>query len=162
MLKRNLEVNPFDAVVAVERLSDLRAEAEPLLVEHWKELASYGDIPLTPDWPLYEKLDAAGFIRVYTVRVRGALVGYSVFFVRKHMHYASTSWATNDILWLHPDFRNWGVGSDLARFWEKDLYALGVSVIHVDAKVAHQALIGLLVGKLGYSLITSGMEKRID
>jgi len=163
MLKRNLEVNPFAAVVAVERLSDLRAEAEPLLVEHWKELATYPDFPLEPDWAFYEKMEQVGITRIYTVRVKGALVGYAVFLVRKHDHYAtSPAWAMNDIIWLHPDFRNWGVGTDLAAFWEKDLYAQGVSVVHIEAKIAHQALIALLVGKRGYSLISSGMEKRLD
>lgn len=152
-----------EAVIAVGKLAALKAEVEPLLLEHWRELATYPDLPLAPDWGFYDRLDSVDMLRIYTARVDGALVGYAVFFVKPHVHYAtSPAWAFNDIVWLHPKFRNWGVGRQIAEFWERDLRDQGVAVVHVEAKIAHQALIALLVGKRGYSLISSGMEKRLD
>jgi GNAT superfamily N-acetyltransferase len=147
-------------VVAVEDLSKVRHEAGDLLVEHWRELATY-DFPLEPDWDFYEKAAAIGLIRLYTARLEGQLVGYAAFIIRKNPHYSTTDpWAVNDLVWLHPKLRGWGIGRQMAEFWEKDLRAYGISVIRVDAKAAHQRLVHMLA-RLGYNIIVTGLEKRL-
>jgi|SRR5271165_2514951 len=148
-------------VVAVETLAKVREEAGELLIRHKEEMATY-DFPLAPDWDLYEKAEAIGLFRIYAARLEGKMVGYATFFVRKHLHYAATaSWAFSDLVWLHPKLRGWGIGRQMAEFWEKDLREYGVAVIHVDTKAAHQRLIHMLA-RLGYNTIVIGMEKRID
>lgn len=49
----------------------LFAELEPLLIEHWREIAHYQDIPLAPDVGVYHAAEASGVLRVFTVRYPG-------------------------------------------------------------------------------------------
>jgi GNAT superfamily N-acetyltransferase len=146
--------------LAVERFRDVIDEARPLLREHWREIAIHQDIPLDPADDYYEKMDAAGALRIFTARVDGALAGYAVFVVRpRHAHYR-IAWAVNDIVWVRPDCRNAGVGRALREFWDAELAALGVAIVHVDTKIAHPAL-RFLLKRGGYNHIGDVMEKRL-
>jgi|SRR5208283_2620057 len=151
-------------LIGVERYDDVIGEAAPMLKEHYHELSAHKDIELDPDFELYEKLSAAGALRVYTVRdgstIFAPLVGYALFFIRKHMHYKQAGWAVNDLVWLHPKFRNFGAGSKLVDFWDADLAELGIHVVRVDTKAHSPALERLLVVK-GYGVIGSIIEKRL-
>jgi GNAT superfamily N-acetyltransferase len=145
---------------AVEHFRDVYDEARPLLAEHWVEIAIHKDIPLDPADDFYEKMDAAGALRIFTARVEGALVGYAVFVVRpRHAHYA-IAWAMNDIVWVHPGYRNAGVGERFRNFWDAELLALGVVIVQIDTKIAHPAL-RFLLRRGGYDAIGYVMEKRL-
>jgi len=151
----------MEPTYAVELFSDVIEEARPFLLLHYDEISPYKDMLLEPDWELYAKLEKIGFLRIYVARINGQMVGYSVFFLRRHAHY-NRQWAVNDIIWIHPVMRRQGVGAGLVAFWEQDMRAMGVSVVRVDAKVAHQALISLLVESQGYTHIGAILEKRLD
>jgi len=151
-----------DVTFAVEHYDQLVEDLKVLLPAHWAENSVYDDIPLDPDWEIYRKLDDMGSIAAYTVRlgVEKHLIGYSIFFVRKHQHYKQHSWAVNDVIWLHPAHRNMGVGRELVRIWELDLADRGIAVVHVNAKTAQPAL-GYLLKACGYANIEQGWSKRI-
>lgn len=137
-------------------------DIRPLLYQHWREIAVYPDIELDPDYAFYNAADKAGVLQIYTVRDDAALVGYAIFVLRKgHAHYQRTGWAMNDIVWLHPEHRRLGVGKALCDFWESDIRSRGISVVHVNSKVAHPALEMLLLA-CGYAQIEKGFEKRLD
>jgi GNAT superfamily N-acetyltransferase len=149
-------------VYAKETYARVIDEIRPLLVEHWQELAVYKDIPLDPDWKLYEHLDGAGELIIYTARLDGALIGYSIFSIhRRHPHYAKLSYALNDIIWIHPDHRHQGFGRNFRDFWDKQLYALGMRLVVIDTKVSHPDLMFLLKNG-GYTTRSAGLEKRLD
>ena len=136
-------------------------EAKPLLEKHWREIAVHQDIPLDPEYSLYDTLGDSGLMVCYTIRDDSrSMVGYAVFFIRPHMHYRGHVWAINDIIWLHPDFRRLGVGRDFVRFIEADLRSRKVDVVHINGKVAHPALIVLLRSE-GYVIVGTELEKRL-
>jgi GNAT superfamily N-acetyltransferase len=147
-----------DVGIAVESFADVIDEIKPLLVEHWAELALYSDIPLDPDYTAYEALDRAGAIVIYTVRAHGELVGYAVYFIRKHLHYRQHTWGINDIVLVRDRYRDFGIGTALFDFIEADLKKRGVNVMHTNTKVLHPELAMLLRARshqeaeIGFSL----------
>ena len=84
---------------ALENLAKVRREIEPLLEEHWKEIALNKDkIKLNPDWRAYADLDSINALRIYTARKDGKLMGYFVVIVSKSLHYRDHLFANNDII----------------------------------------------------------------
>jgi len=130
--------------IAREKFADVIEEAKPLLVEHWTELSLYPDIPLDPDYEVYQALEKLDQMSIYTVRARGEMVGYAVYFTRRHHHYRSATWAMSDIILVRNGHRNLGVGTALFDFVEQDLRSQGVDVIHTMTKTAHPELAMLL------------------
>lgn len=148
---------------STEKYADVIQELKPLLEQHWAEIAVYPDIPLDPDYDFYEKANSVGLLVGYFIRADATneIIGYAIFIIRKHPHYRVHSWAINDIVWIHPDHRNFGTGAKLVEHWEAELASLGVHVVHVNAKTAHPVLGHLLTAK-AYSKIEEGYEKRIQ
>jgi GNAT superfamily N-acetyltransferase len=146
-----ISVEPYDSVI-----DDIR----PLLPEHWKELALWTDeIELDPDFEAYRRACDAGVMRIYTVRLGGMLIGYAIFAViPRHMHYRHR-WAINDIIWVHPDHRSFGIGSELCDFFEEDLRRDGPVVIHIESK-AHSPMLAALLRSRGYLTMGEGLSKR--
>jgi len=148
--------------IQIETLADVRDECEDLIAEHWREIAVWQDIPLDPEWPMYEALEKSQRLFIYTVRTdNGKLVGYAVFLLRNHLHYKKHIWALNDIVFVHPDYRDGRIGRRLVQFWEQDLKARGVHVVHVNVKIGHPAL-DLVLRFEKYKTVESGLEKRLN
>jgi len=148
--------------IQIETLADVRDECEDLIAEHWREIAVWQDIPLDPEWPMYEALEKSQRLFIYTVRTdNGKLVGYAVFLLRNHLHYKKHIWALNDIVFVHPDYRDGRIGRRLVQFWEHDLKARGVHVVHVNVKIGHPAL-DLVLRFEKYKTVESGLEKRLN
>jgi GNAT superfamily N-acetyltransferase len=148
--------------VTRETYDSVVADIAPLLDGHWEELAMFkDDIPLDVDWPAYRRGYDSGLVRAYGVRVdgRNSLIGYAVFSVlERHSHYAHR-WALNDVLWIEPDYRNFGVGSALCETFEKDLREGGPIVIVVETK-AHSPALAVLLEARGYQMIGPSYGKR--
>lgn len=127
---------------AVERLSQVLSESEPLLRAHWEEIADHKDkIPLAPDYDQYRQLEAVGRLLICTARDGGKLIGYSVYFVRRGLHYSENIVATNDIFYIAPEYRirvatgRVLIAVALLEYAEDKLKARGVSVISMHIKV---------------------------
>lgn len=148
--------------VVRETFDSVVSDIAPLLDEHWEELALFKDeIPLDVDWGQYRRGYEAGLVRAYGVRDEGVLIGYAVFsVVERHAHYAHR-WAVNDVIWIAPEFRNFGVGTLLCDTFEKDLAMEGPIVIHVETKLHSPALAALLVTR-EYSAVGPSFAKRIE
>lgn len=185
MLKANTDQMAMPAGVVTfqrERFVGVIEEGLPLLHAQWMELAHHQSvIPLDPDWAWYEKADDNGLVRIFTARLNGRqLIGYAVFFVKKHPHYKTAMWAISDIFWLRqemrhrrspllravrraiffvaPGLRKPGVGDSLFDFAERELQHEGVDVIHVVTKHSSPAAITVLKRR-GYRLIEHGLSK---
>ena len=112
---------------AVESVGAVRGEIEPLLQAHYEEIAANRDvISLDVDWGKYEAMERDSALRVFTARDEGILCGYSVFFLFWHMHYKSTLFAQNDVLFLSKEARKGRAGSRLIEFSEERLKEDGV------------------------------------
>jgi GNAT superfamily N-acetyltransferase len=119
-------------VIALQRetLYDVMEDVAPLLELHYRELTMHKErIALDPVWERYAALEKQGSIALFTARVEEKLVGYSAFFVQSHIHYERTLVASNDVLFLHPDYRKGSCGIKLIRFSEQQLKAQGVDKI---------------------------------
>lgn len=144
-----------------ERLSESWTEVEPLLRNHWREIAHYQDISLDPDKEAYAMLENAGALRCYSMRDEaGALVGYVAFFVRMNMHYRSSLQAVQDVLYVDPAHRRTMAGIRLIKFAECSLAAEGVQVVYHHVKCTNR--VGELLERLGYELIDRVYGKRLN
>jgi hypothetical protein len=135
-------------------------ELEPLLEEHFKEVAHYQDIPLDPVWSIYAQAHGTGNLRVYTFREAGVLAGYAVFFVRSNIHYASSLQAVQDVIWLAPAYRKQMLGAAFIQFCDSELKHLGVQVVHHHVKLSLDW--GETLKRMGYEAVETIYSKRLD
>lgn len=150
---------PSDLVIGWEKVGRARADGlDDLLAAHWAEVALDQDrYPLAPDWPRYHALERQGVLRSVSARRKGRLVGYNVFFVQPPIHYSTSVWALNDVLFLHPDHRAGLLGYRLVRAAEELLKGIGVARViyhtklHVMLGSKRERPLGDLMKRLGYS-----------
>lgn len=147
-------------IFAREVLTDqLLDEAMPLLQAHWKEIAHYQDIPLSPDRPMYLAAEATGLIRCFTVRrPTGLLIGYATFFVKAHPHFTTSLQAVQDILFMHPDWR--GHGMKFLLWCDEQLQGEEVQVVYHSVNAQHD--FGKMLIRAGYQLVDHVYLRRLD
>lgn len=107
----------------------LVSEMMPLWEDHYEEITLYKDIPLAPDFDVYDHAEKNGFLRIYTVRHENELVGYEVFFVHRHPHYAGAVEAVQDILFLSKKMRKGSLGYRFMKWVDQELTNIGVQVL---------------------------------
>jgi len=128
----------------MEKLSDVKDEIEPLLHEHWEEIAVNKDkIKLSVDWDSYDTLEKSGDLGLYTARFQGDLVGYLAVISQYNLHYQEHIYAMSDVVFVHEDHRKSKAGYSLFKYAEKDLKERGVSVFVVNTKT-HKPFDGLM------------------
>jgi len=142
-----------------EALKDCLDEARPLLLEHWKEISHYPDIPLDPDENKYYSSEGAGLLRVYTARDEAnKIIGYAVFFVCTSAHYKNSLQAMQDIIYVDPKHR--GMGGRFILWCDRQLKAEGVQVVFQHIKAKHNY--GRMLERFGYELIDLIYGRRLD
>jgi GNAT superfamily N-acetyltransferase len=127
--------------VQTESFMERLSEFKPLFPMHWKELAlNQDEVPLDPQYEVYQAREDAGQLLFVTLREDGAPVGYFLGFIAPGLHYQTCLTCTMDIFWVHPDYRNKGLpGVRLFKFVEAELRRRGVqrwfagSKTHADA-----------------------------
>jgi|TARA_R110000850_G_scaffold269664_1_gene402061 GNAT superfamily N-acetyltransferase len=121
-----------------EFLSQVQSDIEPLINLHWKEIALNQDnIKLNPDWEAYANLEAEGKLQIFTAREGDLLVGYFVVTLGYNIHYKDHLCASNDVIYMHKDYRKGFAGIRLIKFAEKVLREDGVSTLTINTKI-HQ------------------------
>ena len=147
-------------IYARERAWELWEEILPLLQLHWQEIARYHDIKLNPDVAMYNKLDEAGKFVIYTARDNGELVGYAAYFLNHNMHYRDSFQAVQDVLFLHPDYRNGFTGIRLIKYADQQLQELGVQLVMHHVKLKND--FGMILQRMGYQPIETIWGRRLD
>ena len=133
-----------------EGYDDVINEILPLLEGHWQEIALNQDtIKLNPDYEQYKVLFKAGAMRMVTAREDGKLVGYCICLIRPHIHYKDSITATNDIFYIHPDYRKGMTGVKLFKAVEAIMKSHGVQRIMMMTK-RHKD-VGAIFERLGYT-----------
>jgi len=127
------------------------------LVPHWREAGKDHDrVPMSPDWPLYERMAAQGQLLIIAARDSGRLVGYAIWFIKNHHNYKDTLFAIANIYYLLPGYRTrckrdlFQKGEDLAR-------ERGVRRIVNRSKTFNHA--GDLFKEMGYEMVEISWEK---
>jgi GNAT superfamily N-acetyltransferase len=143
-----------------EFLATVKKDIRPLLERHWNDIAVNKDkIKLNPDWDAYHSLEQDGKLKIFTAREQGELVGYFVVIVHRNLHYKDHLFASNDVIFLHPDHRKGRTGIKLVQFSEKCLKEDGVSVLAINTKV-HKPF-DKLMQFLGFCLVERIYSKYI-
>lgn len=147
------------ASFARESVSEVLEDIQPLLKEHWAEIAQYPDIPLNPDFGYYRAAELLGQLRIYTAR-QDDLIGYAIYIVAPASHYRDSLQAKQDVLYLMPEHRAGRIGWRLIEFADAQLRAEGVQLVHQHVKVNHN--FGPLLERLGYERAEYLYTRRLD
>lgn len=136
--------------VRQQLLYEVMGEADALLRLHYNELTLNKDrVILNPAWEEYAALEHLKRFVLFTARQDGKLIGYSAFFVNRHLHYADLTVAFNDVLFLHPEYRATSTaGLRLLRFADAELKEIGANKIVYHAKLDTNLI--PILHRLGY------------
>lgn len=135
-----------------ENLTDsLIEEVRPLLEAHYREIAWRQDvIPLDIDVERYKELWEKGHVLVIAAREKDlTLVGYNVYLINQHLHYKSTVYAMNDVLYVTPGRRGYSIALKMLHVAEtilKRRFERLVMGLHI--KEDHDW--GILAARAGY------------
>ena len=143
-----------------EFFSDCYDEAKELLNMHYEEIALNKDfIKLNPSIEQYEDAERLGILKIFTARDEGKIVGYFAVLVTKSLHYQDHLYATNDVIFLHPDHRKGFTASKLIKFSTECLVQDGVSMLFINTKI-HKPF-DLLLQRLGFKHVENVYSKRL-
>jgi GNAT superfamily N-acetyltransferase len=148
--------------ITQEPIADVVEAIQPLLRAHWEEIASYPDIPLEVNLAFYRQLEREGRLVIMTARDPEAhLVGYAIFFLNQHPHYATSRQAVLDVFFVESTRRGAMLGVRLLAAAEARLRDLDCQAVYQHVKLAHPAL-GSLLRHRGYTALETIYGKRLD
>lgn len=135
--------------IQAERFADIIDEIHQLHLLHWSETEKHRHgIPMNPDYAGFVARERAGNLIQFTMRSpSGELVGNLRMFISTSMH-TQTRYASEDTLFIKPQFRGGFGVMALIRFAEQSLCALGVREIRVNSKLVNKA--DVLMRRMGY------------
>jgi len=145
---------------AQEKFRDCYQEMVPLLEKNWAEVSHYLDIPLDVNVQGYQMLDESNRLCLFTAREPGTkhLIGYCVFFVNRNIHYNGSLQATQDVIYIDPKRR--GFGMQFIKACDFALKNIGVQVVYQHVKVKHNW--GKVLERIGYEHVEHIYARRLD
>ena len=135
----------------LEPLAPMLEDCKTLVQLHWEGTQTFRrHRPFNPDWDRYVSCNEADFLRIFTARDEGRLVGYFGWYVTQSMH--SREWiATEDTFFLHPDYRGGRNALRFFRFALDHLKAMGVVEVLSSCEVDNDTGIHRLLTYLGFA-----------
>lgn len=141
-------------------LATFRRDADPLLADHWREVAKHRDLMvLAPDWPRYEALESAGALVICGAYVGDRMVGYAMSFASTHLHYAGLVSCSNDVLYVDQAHRKGRLGLQLIYETERLARERGARLITWHAKEG--TALARLLPRIGYGVHEVIYSKRL-
>jgi hypothetical protein len=134
-------------------------EAKPLFEKHHAEISLFKDLKLQPDFMSYVHAEEADMLRVFTARTinENSLVGYIVFYLRPSTHFADTLEAVQDLVFINPDDR--GFGMKFLKWCDNKLAMEGVNLIYHHVNARHD--FSPMLTRNGYELNDLVFVKRL-
>ncbi len=133
-----------------EALADCWQEAIPLMLANHAETGAFSDYHFAPALEKLQRLEAAGFLRLYTARRLGALIGYQLFIVLFGINYPDNLEATCHVAYMTPGNRGFTAGKFL--LWaDATLFREGVYSIARQSTVKHP--LGTVYKRMGYRMV---------
>ncbi len=134
----------------IEKLEDCLEDIKKLVDLHWEESGFFKDkVTFAPDYTGYLHLDSNDGLLVVTVRDDHTLIGYSIDFIFRHMHYSNNKTAIKDLLFIVSKYRRGRVVTKLLLTVLETLKGMGVT-IHLSNSRPNNGYERLLVA-LGYT-----------
>lgn len=145
---------------SIEPLETCWDEIVALGEAHWHETMEYyrGKQPFKPEFERYNQYDKLGWLITFTVRDEGRMIGYSLIYVTPSMHTQQTI-ATEDTIFLLPEYRKGRNGLRFHQFVETELLNLGVKEIIVTAKPGSAAC--RILDYMGFQVINHQYSKHL-
>lgn len=132
----------------------------PILEVHRKELQSYDDMGLNPDWDTYIAMDKSENLVNFVARDEDDnIVGYVAYFLSYNMHYSDFLYAQQDVFYVVPDKRGSRIAVNLLKRSEKILKHRGVDTITHHAKAKNN--FSQFLQKFGFKETEIMLGKRI-
>jgi GNAT superfamily N-acetyltransferase len=142
-----------------ESVATLWPELLPLADEHWREVRWDPSTEADLDTERYEQADELGLYRMFTLRDRGALIGYAGFWIAPHAMQRGSLQAVADCIYIRPDRRHGLLARNLIARCERALRDLGAQVAHHHVRPARDY--GPVLVRLGYAPIETTYAKRL-
>ena len=91
---------------AIESFKQTLPEFEPILHDHYEELALNQDkVPLSPQYNIYFDREKIGQLLFVTARFEGSIIGYFIGFVSPGLHYSTCLTCQMDIFYVKKEYR---------------------------------------------------------
>ena len=91
-------------------LDEFKVVADHLFEEHYDEIARNKQVmKLKPNYDLYERLNATGWLFIYVAMQGDECIGYSINIMMHHLHYADLRIAQNDIFVCQKRTSGWTI-----------------------------------------------------
>lgn len=87
----------------------LESDPYPLFRAHFEEVGMYREIDMVPNLDAYHKLEGLNKLRIYTIRSKGLLAGYSVYMMDDSLHHKGSIQARHDLMYISPDLRGYAI-----------------------------------------------------
>lgn len=131
--------------------SEMLSHAGELFAAHWDEIALNKQVmALKPDGERYLAMEANGGLLILAAYQGDELVGYSVNFIMRHLHYADLNLASNDLLFVTKEHRKSRIGLQLIKATEQAAKEQGARLMLWHAK-PNTALVELMP-RMGYGV----------
>jgi len=137
---------------------NLKNELSSLFEQHKDEVGSFGDIPVDPDWKMYDTLCKHGFMHILILRYNLKLVGYYIVMINRHLHY-NIIIAENDIVYIHPDHRGM-IAIKFLKWIDQYLKKCGVKYTHVGVKPFRD--FSSVLKRMGYKVMETRYYKELQ
>ena len=136
---------------AIEPVLECREEMLLLLDAHYEELTLNKHIvKLNPDWEEYDRREKLNKFVLITMRLDSKLIGYSAWFVDRHIHYKDLLVATNDVVFLKKEYRSGMNGIKLLKKSEDIVAKLGAHKLTWHVKESNDFT--PILKRMGYSI----------
>ena len=129
----------------VAKVEQVIPNVQNLALNHHEEVKDF-NISLDMDWNTYIEWEKSDSLKAFTAYHGETLVGYSSFFLFTNHHYQNRLEATQDAIYIVPEFR--GNGFEFIGFIDEYLKSIGVKSVHQHVKVNHDW--SSTLDKLGY------------
>lgn len=119
----------------VETWAQYHADAAETWAAHYDEIAHDKDrMPMNPNVAMYQTLENAGMLQILCARDAGRLVGYMLFTVHAHGHYADVLCGFEDAFFLLKSHRKGFAGIKLIKESLRHLKQRGVKKVFIHTK----------------------------
>ena len=140
-----------------EMVGNCLEELKVLHWMHWQETEGYRHgLKFNPDYERLIAFNSTGYFRLYTIRDGIAMIGDIGMYISQSMH-TQTRIATEDTLFIHPDYRKGFIASRFVRYVEDCLVADDVREINITVKRTNRA--NVLMQRLGYAHVADHYTK---
>lgn len=113
-----------------------RSQFEPLIRQHWSEIAVNQDVQkLDVKWEFYAETARRGYMWMIVVRDDAKMVGYFLYMLSPIPHYQRIKQATEDSHFILPEYRAQGYGTAMLVCAEQSALNRGAQIMKVRTKV---------------------------